>query len=162
MARSSRKQLKCGRVVLLPEIQPPPSNTNAQRVAAACIVGLGVAERVAISPLGRATRRQHAAYNPIYDDTFSWIIQVVPPSRAVRTLCFGGHPMAKHHQAYAWQPVLDVGAETSIAVLASLFWKHGSPLVLKRDNGSAFIAGDTGDLLAAWGILHLRNRRTTA
>lgn len=32
-----------------------------------------------------------------------------------------------------------------------------SPLVLKNDNGSALIARDPGDVLAAWGILHLRN-----
>ena len=30
-------------------------------------------------------------------------------------------------------------------------------MVLKNDNGSALIARDPGDVLAAWGILHLRN-----
>ncbi len=58
------------------------------------------------------------------------------------------------HYQLAWQPVLDAGAETAIAILASPFWHHGPPLALKSDNGSAFIARDTGDLLAAWAILH--------
>jgi len=46
---------------------------------------------------------------------------------------------ASHYQL-AWQPVPEVGVETTITVLASLFWEHGSPLVLKSDNGSASIA----------------------
>jgi len=68
--------------------------------------------------------------------------------------------LASHYQL-AWQPVPDVGAESTIAVLASLLWEHGPPLVLKSDNGSAFIAAETGALLATWGILHLRNPRAT-
>ena len=68
--------------------------------------------------------------------------------------------LASHYQL-AWQPVPDSGAETTIAVLASLLWEHGPPLVLKSDNGSAFIARDTGELLAAWGILHLRSPPAT-
>ncbi|MFC1597522.1 transposase family protein [Planctomycetota bacterium] len=50
-----------------------------------------------------------------------------------------------------------MSAENTIAVLASFFWEHGLPLVLKSDNGSSFIARDTGDILAARGILHLRS-----
>jgi len=56
--------------------------------------------------------------------------------------------LASHYQL-AWQPVPDCGAETTIAVLASLFLDHGPHLVLKSDNGSGFIAEDTGDLLTA-------------
>jgi transposase-like protein len=92
-----------------------------------------------------------------------WAVDHVQPERPID----GKYPyaisirdLASHYQL-AWRPVPDVGAESTIAVLASLFWEHGPPLVLKSDNGSAFIAGDTGDLLATWGILHLRNPRAT-
>jgi len=68
--------------------------------------------------------------------------------------------LASHYQL-AWQPVPDVGAETTAAVLSSLFWEHGPPLVFKTDNGSGFIGQRAGDLLAAWGILHLSNPGAT-
>jgi hypothetical protein len=68
--------------------------------------------------------------------------------------------LASHYQL-AWQPVCDTRAETTIAVLASLFRDHGPPLVLKSGNESAFLAGDTGDLLDLGGILRLRNPRAT-
>jgi transposase InsO family protein len=68
--------------------------------------------------------------------------------------------LASHNQI-TWQPVPDVGAETTAAVLRSLFWRHGPPLVFKSDNGSGFIGQVTGQLLAARGILHLRNPPAT-
>ena len=40
-------------------------------------------------------------------------------------------------------------------MLLELFFKHGALLVLKSDNGSAFIAEDTEDLLTLWGVVHL-------
>jgi len=92
-----------------------------------------------------------------------WAVDHLQPDRPID----GKYPyalsvrdLASHYQL-AWEPVPDAGAETTIAVLASLFWEHGTPLVLKSDNGSALIAEDTGDLLALWGILHLRNPRAT-
>ena len=39
-----------------------------------------------------------------------------------------------------WLPVTDETARTAMAGLESLFREHGPPLVLKSDNGSAFIA----------------------
>ena len=92
-----------------------------------------------------------------------WAVDHVQPDQPIDGIypyAISVRDLASHYQL-AWQPVPDVGAETTIAVLASLFWEHGPPLVLKSDNGSAFIAGDTGGLLAAWGILHLRNPRAT-
>jgi Spy/CpxP family protein refolding chaperone len=92
-----------------------------------------------------------------------WAVDHVQPDQpidGVYPYALSVRDLASHYQL-AWQPVPDVGAETTIAVLASLFWKHGPPLVLKSDNGSAFIARDTGQLLATWGILHLRNPRMT-
>jgi len=92
-----------------------------------------------------------------------WAVDHVQPDRPID----GVHPyalsvrdLASHYQL-AWRPVPDACAETTIAVLASLFWEHDPPLVLKSDNGPAFIAQDTGDLLQRWGILHLRNPTDT-
>jgi hypothetical protein len=92
-----------------------------------------------------------------------WAADHVQPDRpidGVYPYAISVRDLASHYQL-AWQPVPDMGAETTIAVLASLFWEHGPPLVLKSDNGSAFIAEDTGDLFAAGGILHLRNPHAT-
>jgi hypothetical protein len=92
-----------------------------------------------------------------------WAVDHVQPDRpidGVYPYAISVRDLASHYQL-AWQPVPDVGAESTIAVLATLFWEHGPPLVLKSDNGSAFIAAETGDLLAAWGILHLRNPAAT-
>jgi hypothetical protein len=43
----------------------------------------------------------------------------------------------------AWLPVADEKAETILPILRDLFLEHGPPLVLKSDNGSAFIAEAT-------------------
>jgi hypothetical protein len=92
-----------------------------------------------------------------------WAVDHVQPDRPIDGLypyAIAVRDLASHYQL-AWQPVPDVGAETTIAVLDALFWEHGPPLALKNDNGSAFIARETGRLLAAWGILHLRSPRAT-
>lgn len=47
------------------------------------------------------------------------------------------------HQQLAWLPVADEKAETILPILRDLFLEHGPPLVLKSDNGSAFIAEAT-------------------
>ena len=52
----------------------------------------------------------------------------------------------------AWLPVLDETAETTIEALRRLFLEHGPPLVLKCDNGSAFIAAAMRDFLASWAV----------
>ena len=92
-----------------------------------------------------------------------WAADHVQPDRPVD----GKYPyilsvrdLASNYQL-AWQPVPDVGADTTTAVLNSLIWEHGPPLVLKTDNGSGFIARDTRKMLAAWSILHLRNPAAT-
>ena len=40
----------------------------------------------------------------------------------------------------AWAPVPDETAETTVAVVEALFREQGAPLVVKTDNGSAFIS----------------------
>jgi transposase InsO family protein len=68
--------------------------------------------------------------------------------------------LASHCQL-AWEPVPDVGAETTTAVVRRLIEQLGSPLVFKSDNGSAFIAQEMRALLEKSGILHLRNPPAT-
>src|SRR5271163_2251456 len=65
------------------------------------------------------------------------------------------------HTLYAWKcmqlhwlPAMDESAATAVAALGTLFRQHGAPLVLKSDNGSAFIAKETQRLLAKWHIWH--------
>jgi transposase InsO family protein len=55
----------------------------------------------------------------------------------------------------AWLPVADESARTAADVLVALFGTHGPPLVLKSDNGSAFIAGLVQTVLADWQVGHL-------
>lgn len=92
-----------------------------------------------------------------------WAADHVQPDRPVD----GEYPyilsvrdLASHYQL-AWQPLSDVGADTTNAALSSLIWEHGPPLVLKTDNGPGFIAAETRQMLATWSILHLRNPALT-
>lgn len=57
----------------------------------------------------------------------------------------------------AWLPVLDETARTAIAVLRLLFRQHGAPLIIKSDNGSAFIGKLADGLLKEWRVWHLRS-----
>jgi transposase InsO family protein len=54
-----------------------------------------------------------------------------------------------------WEPVQSPDAASTVRLLLDLFFKHGAPLVLKSDNGSAFIAWLTEKLLAWWNVVHL-------
>jgi transposase InsO family protein len=63
---------------------------------------------------------------------------------AVRDLASG--------QQLLWSPVADVTSATVRAALTSLFINHGAPLVLKSDNGSAFIADDLRQLMENFGV----------
>jgi hypothetical protein len=47
----------------------------------------------------------------------------------------------------AWQPVASQTAEEVIPILRRLVQQHGAPLVLKSDNGSAFIAELLGEAM---------------
>jgi transposase InsO family protein len=55
------------------------------------------------------------------------------------------------HQQLLWRPTLDMTAHTTIEALRSLL-VHGAPLVLKADNGSAFVAADTRAYLSFGGV----------
>jgi transposase InsO family protein len=54
-----------------------------------------------------------------------------------------------------WLPVADESSGTAVAALLALFREHGAPLVVKSDNGSAFLADDFAALLAAWNVRQL-------
>src|SRR6185295_15872220 len=52
-------------------------------------------------------------------------------------------------------PVPHTSAQVVCEALRALFVEHGTPLVLKSDNGAAFIAEVTRTLLANAGVQHL-------
>jgi transposase InsO family protein len=54
-----------------------------------------------------------------------------------------------------WLPVTEATAATATAALLSLFTVYGSPLVLKLDNGSPFVADAMQELLSQWGVIPL-------
>jgi transposase InsO family protein len=54
-----------------------------------------------------------------------------------------------------WLPVPDETAQTAADALEGLFREHGAPLVLKSDNGSAFVAEELDTLLSRWGVRQL-------
>ena len=66
---------------------------------------------------------------------------------AVRDLASG--------QQLLWLPVARPTAQETVLALSGLFVMHGAPLVLKSDNGPAFIAEATQALLASAGVIPL-------
>jgi transposase InsO family protein len=56
------------------------------------------------------------------------------------------------HQQLLWQPTPDLVVQTAIDALQMLFTLHGAPLVLKTDNGSAFLAEGTRYFLSPWHV----------
>ncbi len=75
------------------------------------------------------------------------IAGAAPYLLAVRDLASG--------QQLLWLPTPAPTAEVTRAALTALFLVHGAPLVLKTDNGSAFIADDLMRLLTQWQVLPL-------
>lgn len=57
----------------------------------------------------------------------------------------------------AWTPVTDAKAPAAIEVLEHLVQSHGAPLVLKSDNGSAFVADEFRTWLDRQQVVHLRS-----
>jgi transposase InsO family protein len=54
-----------------------------------------------------------------------------------------------------WLPVPDESAVGAVRALEMLFRQYGAPLVLKSDNGSAFVAEECAALLGEWGVWQL-------
>src|SRR5262249_43756893 len=70
-----------------------------------------------------------------------------PYALAVRDLASG--------QQLLWEPSAAMTAPAVVSALRLLFTIHGAPLVLKSDNGSAFLAGPTKHLLHCWQVAPL-------
>jgi hypothetical protein len=81
-----------------------------------------------------------AAAPALIDGVYAYVL-------AVRDLAAG--------QMLLWQPVADVTAALAVTELRWLFTRHGAPLVLKTDNGSAFIAAALHRELQRWGVSQL-------
>jgi hypothetical protein len=76
------------------------------------------------------------------------------PIDGVYPYLFAVRDLASHYQL-AWQPVENERAETVIPLLQNLFQEYGPPLVLKSDQGSAFIAQVLGQLMQRSGAAQL-------
>jgi transposase InsO family protein len=54
-----------------------------------------------------------------------------------------------------WLPADDPTADTVVRAMTELFTLHGAPLILKSDNGSAFIAAELRQLMKNFGVKNL-------
>jgi hypothetical protein len=76
------------------------------------------------------------------------------PIDGVYEYLFAVRDLGSHCQL-AWHPFRGEAAAEAIQTLEELFRRWGPPLVLKSDNGSAFIAEAFRDRLVAWGVSQL-------
>ncbi len=86
-----------------------------------------------------------------------WAIDHAEPPQMIDeryTCLLAVRDLASHCQL-GWLPVSAANAETTCAALEALFLEHGPPLVIKSDNGPAFIADETAQLLADRRVVHL-------
>ena len=87
----------------------------------------------------------------------AWAIDFSEPPLPIEG-CFGRvlalRDLASGYQLL-WLATADESASTARDALELLFRQHGAPLVLKSDNGSAFLAAEIAASLAAWQIWHL-------
>jgi transposase InsO family protein len=86
-----------------------------------------------------------------------WAIDFSKPTHLIDGIydcLFAVRDLGSHRQL-AWHPFTSETAQEAIRVLDDLFRRFGPPLVIKSDNGSAFIAEIFGDLLRSWGVWHL-------
>ena len=80
--------------------------------------------------------------------------QATYPIDGIYPYLFAVRDLASHCQL-AWHPFRGQTAQETIPVLEDLFRRLGPPLVLKSDNGSAFIAEISVDFLQSWGVSQL-------
>ena len=80
--------------------------------------------------------------------------QATHPIDGIYPYLFAVRDLASHRQL-AWHPFRGETALETIAVLDDLFRRLGPPLVLKSDNGSAFIAEILAAVLEHWGVSQL-------
>jgi transposase InsO family protein len=77
--------------------------------------------------------------------------KVAQPIDGIYSYVFAVRDLASGQQL-AWRPALDMKAHTAQTELELLFTIHGAPLVLKSDNGSAFLAESTKNKLSRWQV----------
>lgn len=86
-----------------------------------------------------------------------WAMDFTEPGQPIDGVfpyLFAVRDLASHRQL-AWQPVRGQAADDTRPVLSSLYAEHGAPLVMKSDNGSAFIAETTGQRMEEAGVAQL-------
>jgi transposase InsO family protein len=120
--------------------------------------------RCELLDLQRAYRRHYRETNRQFIDQLTWTLpgrvwamDHAQPPRAIDGIypaIFAVRDLASGMQL-AWLPVPDETADTMLPILEALFDEHGPPLVLKSDNGSAFICEGTGHLLRQHAVVHL-------
>ena len=100
-------------------------------------------------------RNQHAPYSLRWQRVGAvWAMDFSEPPRPVDGIypyLLAVRDLASHQQLL-WLPVRDMTATTTIEALWMLFILHGAPLVLKADNGSAFIADATREFLSPFAV----------
>lgn len=109
-------------------------------------------------------RRQFQAEHRLVVETLRWLcpgsVWAIDHSQPPRPIdgCFSQilavRDLASGMQL-AWTPVADAMAAEALPVLEALVAEHGPPLVLKSDNGSAFISQQFAEWLARWQIVPL-------
>jgi hypothetical protein len=67
---------------------------------------------------------------------------------------FAVRDLASHQQLF-WMPVKDETTDTVNDALHTLFCEYGAPLVLKCDNGPAFLSRATKEFMRDWSIITL-------
>ncbi len=96
---------------------------------------------------------------PVYCLQTGELLDAPLPSAESKTRCmfpgFHGTIRAPSGMQLAWLPVANQAEEAAIAVLKELFAKHGPPLVLKSDNGLAFISDHFQSLLHHFSVAWL-------
>jgi hypothetical protein len=73
---------------------------------------------------------------------------------------FAVRDLASHRQIL-WLPVDSTNAAEACALLTDLFSHHGPPLVMKSDQGSAFIGQEMTGLLEHWRVFPLLSPKAT-
>src|SRR5260370_12020073 len=100
-------------------------------------------------------RHQYAPYSLHWQRSGAvWAMDFSEPPQPIEGIypyLFAVRDLASHQQLL-WLPVLDMTAATAVEALRALLVLHGAPLVLKADNGSAFLADATQDFLVSWGV----------
>jgi transposase InsO family protein len=123
--------------------------------------------RVRPAPLVRFFREYRAEYERQHDEGWKRLLWLHPgrvwamdhsfppaPIDGRKRAIFTVRDLASHHHLL-WTPVSSEAAEAAVRQLRVLFITCGAPLLLKCDNGSAFLSERMKRFLEAWGVTPL-------